>query len=75
MEEKYTYPRPHLPVDEIKDGQGTVFDTARIKPSHKFRIYKRTKRKLQDLEEMKKLVQNKGLSCITREELEEIINS
>ena len=74
-EEKYIYPRPHLPIDEVEDGQGTVFDTAKVKPSHKFRVYKRTKRKLQDLEALKRLAQSKGFRCISIGELEEILNS
>lgn len=74
-EEKYYYPRPHLPIDDRDDGEASALDVASSKPSYRFRAYRQTKRKLQELEIMREIFDKKSFRNITKEELKEIINS
>lgn len=51
--------RPELPIDQVEEG-GTALDTVRVKPSYRFRTYKKVKRKLKEMEELHEWIEEKG---------------
>lgn len=50
--------RPPLRIDELEE-DGTALDTVSGRPSHKFKVYKRVKKKLAEAETWVKFIQDK----------------
>lgn len=53
--------RPHLKIDEL-DGDGSVLDTVKRRPSQKFQTYKRAGKRLAEMEEWVEYIKSKGNS-------------
>ena len=55
----YSIPRPRLAID-YQEGDITVFDTARFKPTQRTRAIKRSKRRLAEAEEWIDFIRKKS---------------
>lgn len=63
--------RPRLPIDAV-DGDGTVLDVMKTKPSYKYSTFKKVSRQIQDAEVLKQFAESKGVLAPDKEFLEKL---
>ena len=66
--------RPRLHIDEVYEN-GTVLDTVRERPSYRTRLIKKTKRKLQEAEELRAFLERKRAKTISLSQLKDILEN